>query len=74
MDTSVTASTYLVSAVTAFGSPMANTGTITATTNFPDVITIGVVNGANAGTVQLQAAANGSGTLTIQPGSHCQWN
>jgi len=60
----------LVSAV-AFSSSMAQSGTITATTNFPAIVTVGVANGANAGTVQLQAAANGSGTLTIQPGSFC---
>jgi hypothetical protein len=29
-----------------------------------------IVNGVNAGTVALQAAANGAGTLTVQP-SYC---
>jgi hypothetical protein len=67
----ITASTYAQVSATAFSTSMPNTGTITATTNFHDIVTLGLVNGANTGTVQLQAAANGSGTLTIQPGSFC---
>lgn len=57
---------------TAFSSAITALGTLTSTaTNLPTTITLGVLNGANAGTVALQAAANGSGTLTIQPGSFC---
>ena len=67
----VTASTFTQSVVTAFSTPMANAGTITATTNFHDIVTLSLNNGANAGVVSLQAAANGAGTLTIQPGSVC---
>jgi hypothetical protein len=66
-----TITTVRLPSVTAFSSSMAQSGTITATTNFPAHVRIGVVNGANAGTVTLQAAANGTGTLTIQPGSSC---
>lgn len=71
MQSAVTATTQQNHAAVAFSSAMANTGTITATTNFVDRVVIGVINGTVAGTVQLQAAANGSGTLTIQPGSYC---
>lgn len=71
MNSVVTATTVIAASAVAFSSAVANTGTVTAATNFTDTIDIGVVNGANAGTVQLQAAANGVGTLTIQPGSYC---
>lgn len=71
MNSVVTATTTTAASAVAFSSPVANAGTVTATTNFTDTIDIGLVNGANAGTVQLQAAANGVGTLTIQPGSYC---
>jgi hypothetical protein len=67
----VTSSTFTQSVVTAFSTAMANAGTITATTNFHDTLTLGLVNGANGGTLVLQAQPNGSGTLTIQPGSFC---
>lgn len=71
MWSNVTVSTYLTSVVTAFSTPLANSGTVTTATNFTDLLDVEVVNGVNAGTVQLQAAANGAGTLTIQPGSVC---
>lgn len=58
-------------AVTAFSSPMANVGTISTGSNMQDILTLNVMNGAVGGTVQLQAAANGLGTLTIQPASTC---
>lgn len=67
----VTATTFITASATAFSSAMANSGTVTTATNFTDVVDVSVINGANAGTVQLQAAANGAGTLTIQPGSYC---
>lgn len=67
----ITATTDTSAVVTAFSTPLANGGTITTATNFVDLVDIGLVNGANAGTVQLQAASNGAGTLTIQPGSYC---
>lgn len=67
----ITSATYFSASATAFSSAIANTGTVTATTNFTDRVDLLVVNGANAGTVQLQMAANGAGTLTVQPGSYC---
>jgi hypothetical protein len=68
----VTATTFNEVSSVAFSSSMANAGTITTATNFVADVTLGLVNGTNAGTVTLQAAANGAGTLTIQPGSFCQ--
>lgn len=56
---------------TAFSLPVADTGTITATTDFHALVTAGIINGANSGAIALQAAANGAGTLTIEPGSFC---
>jgi hypothetical protein len=71
MNSIVTATTVITASVAAFSTPMANTGTITTATNFTDTVDLGVINGTTAGTVVLQAAANGAGTLTIQPGSYC---
>jgi hypothetical protein len=71
MHSPVTTATYLDATAVAFSSSMADTGTVTATTNFNAVITLGLVNGTTGGAVVLQAAANGAGTLTIQPGSSC---
>jgi len=71
LNSPITAATAANASAVAFSSPVANTGTITTATNFTDVLSIDIVNGANGGTVQLQAAANGAGTLTIQPGSNC---
>ena len=72
MHSPVTTATYLDATATAFSSPMADTGTITTATNFNAVVTLGLVNGTTAGTATLQAAANGTGTLTIEPGSFCE--
>lgn len=69
----ITATTAGTAAAVAFSSAMANTGTITTATNFHDFVTLNLINGANAGVIQLQAAANGAGTLTIQPGSSCNF-
>lgn len=44
----------------------------TATTDFDAAVTLGLVNGANAGTVTLQAKSSAAVNLTIQPGSYCQ--
>lgn len=71
LESAVTATTSIFASVTAFSSAMANTGTVTAATNLPAFITFSVMNGTNAGTIQLQAAANGTGTLTIRKGSNC---
>lgn len=66
----VTATTFST-ATAAMGTAVTNSGTVTASTDFPDHLTLTVVNGANPGTVQLNAAANGTGTLTIEKGSSC---
>lgn len=71
MHSPVTTSTYLDATATAFSSSMADSGTITTAVNLMSIVTLGLVNGANAGTITLQAAANGAGTLTIQDGSFC---
>lgn len=66
------AAAYADVAATAFSSGITAFGTLGASaTNYVLHLNIGVINGANAGTVNLQAAANGSGTVTIQPGSFC---
>lgn len=73
LSSAVTATTsiYAGNGGAAFSTPVANTGTVTATTNFPAAVVAGILNGANAGTLKLQAAANGVGTLSIQAGSLC---
>jgi len=68
---SVTTSTYSDASVVAFSGSMANAGTVSTSTNLHDTVVLGLNNGVNAGTVQLLAASNGSGTLTIQAGSYC---
>jgi len=57
-------------ASTAFGT-VQGASNITAATNFSLLMHIGLVNGANAGTMQLQAAAQVTGSVTVQPGSWC---
>jgi len=54
---------------TSFSSSLAGSGTPTTATNLPLRTTMTLINGTNAGTVQLQAAATGTGTITIIPGS-----
>jgi hypothetical protein len=60
--------------VTVSGTASANSSATTITTNDTAVLTFPLQNGANAGTVQLQAKANGAGTLTILAGSSCVLN
>lgn len=63
---------YAAATATAFSSAVTAFGTLgAATTNYVAHLSVTVINGVNSGTVQLQAAAVGSGTLTIQPGSYC---
>jgi hypothetical protein len=69
MVTEVTGSSLSASVVTAFSTPMTETGTPTINTNFPLSLTMTLSNGVNSGTIQLQAAATGVGTVTIIPGS-----
>ncbi len=71
MATNVTASNY--GSTTAFGNKIPATGIAVgaATTNFPAHIALMLRNGANAGTVTLQAASVASATLTINNTSFC---
>lgn len=67
-----TAATINTSApATAFGGVFGLVTTTAITVNNGAHISLMVQNGVNAGTVQLQAKANGSGTLTILAGSMC---
>lgn len=68
----ITATTLTQGVSTAFSTSVNNSGSITTATNFLDHVQLGLINGGTAGTVQLQAAANGSGTLTIASGSFCR--
>jgi hypothetical protein len=58
---------------TSFGTQIPTTGVVTGTTTtyFPVNTWIEISNGANAGTVQLQAKGDGTGTLTIAQNSGC---
>jgi len=71
MYSDVLLTTSLSSHATGFSAPLANSGVIAFGNNEMALIFVGLSNGVNAGTMQLQAAANGLGTLTIQPGSYC---
>jgi hypothetical protein len=68
----VTATTDGTAGATAFSTALNASGaTVVSATNEPARITMSLLNGANAGTIQLQAAAQGAGTLTIRQGSSC---
>ena len=56
----------------AFATKIAGNASVTGTKNLHARVTLGLINGANAGTVQLQGSATGAGTVTIQPGSFCR--
>ena len=55
----------------AFGSPVGPSSLGSTSVDMPATITLGLVNGSSSGTVQLQAKANGTGTVTIEAGSFC---
>lgn len=74
MNSIVTATTVIAASATAFATPVANSGTVTTATNFTDTVSLDVINGTTAGTIQFQAAANGAGTLTVANGSSCAYN
>lgn len=59
------------SVASAFGAKLVD-GTITATTNFSSRVAMGLRNGTNSGTVQVQGSATGAGTVTVQAGSFCR--
>lgn len=66
-----TATTIQSSVASAFSTKLTGAATVTASTNLHAVVTLGLQNGANAGTVQLQGSATGAGTVTVQAGSFC---
>ena len=70
-DENATATSVQSSVASAFATKLTGNATVTATTNQRAAVTIGLRNGANAGTVQLQGSATGAGTVTVQPGSFC---
>jgi hypothetical protein len=57
-------------AATAFSSAL-GASSISTSTNLTTILYLGIINGSNAGTVQLQGAAQVTGTLTIAAGSWC---
>lgn len=56
---------------TAFSTSQTAGTTVTNGANLSVRVNFGISNGVNAGTLQLQAASQGVGTVTIQPGSYC---
>ena len=67
-----TATTSQTAVANSFGTKLIGNASVTATTNLHAIVAIGLVNGANAGTVQVQGSATGAGTVTVQAGSSCQ--
>lgn len=63
-----------IAPVTALSTQLPTTGVVVnaATTNYNAIVHATLVNGANAGTLQLQAKGVGTGTLTIGAGSFCR--
>jgi hypothetical protein len=59
------------SVASAFYTKLTGSSTIIAKTNLHATVTIGLRNGANAGTVQVQGSATGTGTVMVQAGSFC---
>jgi hypothetical protein len=62
-----------IAPVTALSTQFPTTGVVVnaATTNYVAKVHATLINGANAGTLQLQAKGVGTGTLTIGIGSFC---
>jgi hypothetical protein len=56
---------------TTFAFSLGPTTLVTTGADLGADLNVGIINGTNAGTFQLQAAAAGTGTVTIQPGSTC---
>lgn len=68
----VTTASYLSVAVASFATTLDDAVAVTASITQTDVVSIGVINGVNSGTVQLQAALHSaSGTYTLANGSYC---
>jgi hypothetical protein len=73
MESAVTAATSASAAVAAFSTTLNPVGAVvTTSTDEFSTLDMDLVNGSTAGTVQVQAAAQGAGTLTIINGSGCQ--
>jgi hypothetical protein len=70
-DGNATGSSLTNSVASAFGTKLTGNTTVMATTNLHATVTVGLRNGANAGTVQVQGSATGAGTVTLQAGSFC---
>lgn len=70
-DEDATATSLQDSVASSFGTKLTGNTTVTSTTNFHATVTMGLRNGSNAGTVQVQGSATGAGTVTVQPGSFC---
>jgi hypothetical protein len=68
----VTTNSNLSVAAASFATTLDDAVAVTASITQTDTLTLGLVNGANAGTVQLQAALHSaSGTYTLSQGSYC---
>lgn len=67
------AAVFQTKVVTTYSSALANTTNVDALSNFTDIIDFMLINSGTpaAGVVNVQAAANGTGTLTVQAGSNC---
>lgn len=67
-----TVSTYNDQVATAFSTSMGTTTTTSTGISLEAVLTMGLQNGVNAGTIQVQLASEGTGTLTLNNGSYCK--
>lgn len=68
----VTTNSNLSVAAASFATTLDDAVAVTASITQTDTLTLGLVNGVNSGTVQLQAALHSaSGTYTLQQGSYC---
>lgn len=72
MQSAVTGTTSIWQAAVGTGAQsVANSGSVTTATNLPVSFTAGITTSSTAGQVIVSAAANGTGTLTIEPNSFC---
>lgn len=73
MNSAITATTIASAAATAFSSSLNPVGAVvTSGAAEYSTLDLDLRNGANAGTLQVQAAAQGTGTLTVSNASGCQ--
>jgi hypothetical protein len=71
LNSPLSATTFTNQVATAFTTSI-GTAVTTAATNFDAIISFDLFNGANAGSVQLQAKSSAAVTLTIKAGSFCR--